>query len=319
MRVLITGASGFVGRHLADRCRAEGATVVGLSRREPEEGARAALDEHVAADLTDAAATAAAVRAAAPQRVFHLAAAASVTASWSDPRGTLDNNLHGALGLLEAVRAEAPSARVLVASSGEVYGAVDADRLPVTEDHPLRPRNPYAHSKAAVDLLASMHAEVHGLDVVVARAFNHTGPGQSDAYVAGRFARRIAEAEAEGREELQLTTGDLRPRRDFTDVRDVVRAYWLALDRAPAGTYNVCSGAGTQVVDILAALVGQTSLRVEQQTDPALVREHEVMEIRGSNDKLQGATGWRPELALERTLRDTLDWWRERLGAPVPR
>jgi GDP-4-dehydro-6-deoxy-D-mannose reductase len=195
-----------------------------------------------------------------------------------------------------------------VAGSGEVYGP--PAELPVTEWAPLRPQNPYAVSKAAVDLLARFYADAHRLRVLCTRSFNHAGPGQSDAYVVSAFARQIAAAEAAGDRAVTLRTGSVEPRRDFTDVRDVVQAYRLLVERAEPETYNVCRGESTAVADILAGLAEHTELQVDQVTDPQLVRDHEVMEIRGSNERLTSATGWRPEIPLSQTLADTLDWWR---------
>jgi GDP-4-dehydro-6-deoxy-D-mannose reductase len=297
VRALITGATGFVGRHLADELERSGAFVVGPAREE--------------LDLLDAAATRSAVAQARPDAVFHLAALASVRESWDDPAGTLDNNVRATLNLLEAVREEAPDATVLVAGSGEQYGPVPEERLPVSEDEPLRPQNPYAVSKAAADLLAGFYADAQGVCVVRTRAFNHAGPGQSDSYVVAAFARQIAAAERAGQSEVVLETGSLEPRRDFTDVRDVVRAYALLIERREAGIFNVCSGVSVAVADILARLAELTDLRVEQRTDPSRIRTHEVMDIRGSHQRLTDATGWEPTTPLDRTLADTLDWWRD--------
>jgi GDP-4-dehydro-6-deoxy-D-mannose reductase len=317
MRVLITGAGGFAGSHLAELCRERGADVTGVGRGEAPPGDL--VDAWIAADVTDAGATARAAREARPERVFHLAAQAHVGVSWRDARGTIDANVAGTLGVLDAVAAEAPDARVLVVGSGEQYGPVPAERLPVGEDQPFRPQNPYAVSKCASDLAAGFYADAHGLDVVRTRSFNHAGPRQHERYVVASFARQIALAEAEGKSSVTVHTGDTRPRRDFTDVRDVAQAYWLALERAPAGVYNVCSGRVLSVADILAALAGLTDLKVEQATDPALLRDREVMEIRGSHDRLTGATGWQPAAPIERTLADTLEWWRVGLSEGVAR
>jgi GDP-4-dehydro-6-deoxy-D-mannose reductase len=316
VRALITGIAGFAGGHLAGVCSQQGATVVGTgikAEQDADVATRAA--EYLRCDLLDPAQTSECIRAAQPDLVFHLAAEAAVGRSWQDPGGTITRNIEMTVNLLEALRAEAPSARVLVACSGEEYGA--PDRLPVDERAVLSPQNPYAVSKAAVDLLGGVYNDAHGLSTVRTRAFNHAGPGQSDEYVVSAFARQIAEAEAAGRDSVELVTGNLEPRRDFTDVRDVVRAYWLALDRGESGVYNVGSGVATSIADILAALAGHSSLEVRQRTDPDRLRPHEVMEIRASHDKLTGATGWEPRIPLDQTLRDTLDWWRERVAAQV--
>ena len=309
-RVLITGVGGFTGRHLARLCAAAGDEVVGNGRSET---ASVEVAAYLRGDLTDAAQAAGVVREAAPDRVFHLAAEASVARSWQDPAGTIEANMSSTLNLLEAVRGHAPQARTLVACSGEQYGP--PERLPVDEQHRFGPQNPYAVSKACVDLMTGVYADAFGLHTVRARAFNHAGPGQSDAYVVSSFARQIAQAEADGQSAVEIVTGNLEPRRDFTDVRDVVRAYRLALEHAEPGAYNVCSGRSSVIGDILAALARESPLDVRQRTDPSLLREKEVMEIRGSHDKLSAATGWQPEIPLERTLRDALDWWRERVRA----
>ena len=317
MRVLITGATGFAGRHLARLCATRDAHVVGLGRRPHDGPATADLHEYITADLTSPGGTRAALRAAAPDAVFHLAAEASVATSWKSPETTIRANLSSTLHVLEAVRHDCPDARVLVACSGEEYG--NHDSLPLTEDHELRPQNPYAVSKSACDLAAGFYADAYGMHVVRMRAFNHAGPGQSDAYVISKFARQLAEAEAAGPagEPVEIVTGNLHVRRDFTDVRDVVRAYWLALERAEPGVYNVCSGRSTEISEILAGLARHAGVQIEQTTDPSLLREHEVAEIRGSHEKLTAATGWEPEIPLEQTLADTVEWWRERVVATV--
>jgi GDP-4-dehydro-6-deoxy-D-mannose reductase len=313
MRALITGVRGFAGRHLARTCAAEGAVAIGLARRaldDPE--LQAELEEYVRCDLAHPTQAQAAIASALPDVVFHLAAEASVSASWKDPQGTIERNLATTVNLLEAVRLEAPRARVLIAGSGEEYGV--QDDLPMTEAHVLRPQNPYAVSKAASGLTAGFYHDAHGLHVVRVRAFNHAGPGQSDVYVVSNFARQIAEAEAGSRDTLEIRTGNVAVRRDFTDVRDVARAYWLALTAAPPGVYNVCSGRSISISEILDGLATHASIELSPVTDPNLLREHEVMEIRGSHEKLKRATGWEPRIPLERTLADTLDWWREQVA-----
>ena len=280
MTALVTGATGFVGRHLLATLDGE---VVGVGRAD--------------GDLRDPEAADRIVREAAPERVFHLAAEASVAESWRAPMATIDANLASTFNVLEALRRHAPGARVVVAGSSEIYGPA---RHVVTEADPPRPQSPYAVSKAAADALAGFFADAHGLHVIRARAFNHAGPGQSDRYVVGALARQVA---AGG----EVVTGDLRPRRDFTDVRDVVRAYVLLAERAEPGAYNVCSGESVPIADILAGLARHAGIGVDQRTDPERVRAGEVMEIRGSHEKLTQATGWRPEIPLDKTLADTLE------------
>ncbi len=319
MRVLITGVCGFVGRHLAASWSETNAEVVGLGRTPPDDGLRSRLHDFVVADLGDAEMTLDAIRAVGPDQVFHLAAQASVGASWRSPAETVAGNVASSVNLLEAIRREAPEARVLVSCSGEEYGPVAAERLPVVETEPLRPQNPYAVSKAAVDLLAGFYADAHGIEVVRTRAFNHCGPGQTDAYVVGALASQIAAAEAAGVGLADLRTGDLRPRRDFTDVRDVVKAYRLAIELAPPGEYNVCSGRSIPIADILALLARHARVEVEVHPDPDRQRKHEVMDVRGSHQKLTAVTRWEPRIPLELTLSDTLDWWRTELAVGAGR
>ena len=314
MRVLITGAGGFAGRHLCALFASDGAGVTGLGRSDlPPDEFPAGLDRYLCCDLTDERQAAAAISSTRPDLVFHLAGQASVGNAWKDPAGTIRANLDTTIHLLEALRRNAPAARVMIACSGEVYGA-HAD-LPVTEEHPLRPRNPYAVSKAAADHAAALYHEAHGMHVLRMRAFNHAGPGQSDSHVVSKLARQMVEGEASAANGIpEIVTGGLDVSRDFTDVRDVVRAYRLALEHAEPGAYNVCSGRSTSIREILEGLSDHAEVEIVQRTDPAQLREREVHEIRGSNAKLTRAVGWTPEIPLERTLGDTLDWWRSQMG-----
>jgi GDP-4-dehydro-6-deoxy-D-mannose reductase len=199
---------------------------------------------------------------------------------------------------------------VVLASSSEIYGP--PERLPVSEDAPLRPQNPYAVSKAACDLLAGQYADAHGLRVVRMRAFNQAGPGQSDEYVVGTITRQVAEAEAGGAGEVVIRTGNPDSARDFTDVRDTVRAY-AGASSLPAGVYNVCSGRAI-TVRALVEMAGQAArVEVRHEVDQERVRSHDVPEVRGSAERLAEASGWRPEIPLERTVADAVDYWRERL------
>jgi GDP-4-dehydro-6-deoxy-D-mannose reductase len=260
-------------------------------------------------DLLDPAATRAAIGAARPEVVYHLAARAHVGESWRDPARTLRDNVAMTLNVLEAVRADAPEATVVAVASGEVYGP--PERLPVDETARLRPQNPYAVSKASADLLAGFYADAHGLRVIRARAFNHAGPGQAPVYAIASFAQQFAAAVEAGENPVRIVTGNPDTRRDYTDVRDVVRAYRL-LARAEPGVYNICSGRTASSRELVAMLAQAAGVEVDHVVDPAKLRPHEVMELRGSYDALRAATGWEPEIALAQTLADTLAWWRER-------
>jgi GDP-4-dehydro-6-deoxy-D-mannose reductase len=253
------------------------------------------LSRSTGCDLLDAAATRAAIAAARPDVVYHLAALAHVGESWRDPGRTLRENIATTTNVLEAVRAGAPRAVVVVASSGEVYGR--PKRLPVDEEARVQPQNPYAASKAAADLRAGAYTDLH---IIRARAFNHAGPGQDASYAISSFARQAAQGAQ------RIVTGNPATRRDYTDVRDVVRAYRLLAGRAEPGVYNVCSGRSVATAELV------RMLGAEVDVDPELLRPNEVMDLYGSNEKLHAATGWEPEIPLERTLRDALDCWRRR-------
>ena len=298
MSVLITGAGGFAGRHLVAACEHAGEPVVAWRRPD--------------VDLLDAAATRAGVAAAAPSVVHHLAAQAHVGRSWEDPGATLRDNLAMTLHVLDAVREAAPEAVVVVAGSGEVYGPPAT--LPVTEAAPLRPQNPYAVSKASADLLAGFYADAHGVRVVRARAFNHSGPGQDPAYAVAAFARQVALGLAAGEDPVRVVTGNPSTRRDYTDVRDVVRAYRLLAARGEPGVFNVCSGRTASAAELVQALGAGAGVAVDDVVDAARVRADEVREVVGSSAALREATGWTPEIPLERTLADAVDWLRRRLA-----
>jgi GDP-4-dehydro-6-deoxy-D-mannose reductase len=281
--IAVTGAKGFVGGHLLARL-----------------GGRAlALD----ADVTDADALSQTVADADPESVVHLAAASSVSASWTDAGEPWRVNALGTVNLLDAVRLRAPAARVLVVSTGDVYG--QADEIPTPETAPFRPTSPYAASKAAAELAAEQFGR-SGCDVVVARAFQHEGPGRDERFAVGSWAAQIARAEEAGRGTVLV--GDLSPRRDITDVRDVIDAYEALLDPAvPAGTYNVASGKPVAMREVLDVLVSLARCPIEVDEDPSRFRTSEVSELSGDPSKLRAATGWTPTIPLEQTLADTLD------------
>lgn len=294
MKALITGAGGFVGPHLAAHLQDEGDGVVPLDLRNGP-------------DLRDGPGWIDAVRESQPDVIYHLAGLSDVGGSWNDPPTTFEINALGTVIVLEAARL-AGTARVVVVSSADVYGVVSPEELPLSETHPARPRSPYGASKLAAEAAALQYDRGHGLDVVVVRPFNHLGPGQSPRFAAAAFADQIAAAEARtDGEPAVLRHGDLTPRRDMTDVRDVVRAYRLVAEHGrPGEIYNVCSGRSIAMQEVLDALLAASQGRMITETDPALVRPVEVPVHQGSFAKLEAATGWRPRIPLERTLGDVL-------------
>lgn len=300
-KALVTGASGFVGRHLVAHLEACGDEVVPVDR------------EADGIDITDAAAVEAVVAEARPAVIYHLAGWADVGGSWKAPVESFRVNAEGTLNVLSAA-ADAGVERVLAVSSADVYGIVEPDELPLTEDSPLRPASPYAASKVAADYLGLQAWLGRGLPVMRVRAFNHLGPGQTDKFVAPALASRVARAERDGGEVLRV--GDLSARRDFTDVRDVVRAYRLLVEKGtPGEVYNVCSGVDLAVQDLADQLVAQARVPLRLETDPELLRPVELPVLRGSHDRLTAATGWEPEIPISRTLSDLLEDWRARVAA----
>ena len=300
MRALVTGAGGFVGVHLVRHLEEQGDDVVQLERT---------VD---GIDIADADALTDAVVAAKPEAVYHLAGAADVGGSWSEPRETFLANALGTLNVLEASR-EARADRVLAVTSADVYGRVTEDELPIGEDQPLRPVSPYAASKVAADALAQQAWLGHRLPVIRVRAFNHLGPGQSDRFVAPSLAARIARNERDGGDDVPI--GNMTPLRDVTDVRDVVRAYRLLIDAGePGAVYNVCRGSAVSVRQIAEALLSMASRPMRLVSDPGLQRPVDIPVLVGDNAALRRATGWVPTIPLERTLTDVLEDWRARLG-----
>lgn len=249
-----------------------------------------------------------------PARVFHLAALSSVADSWQDPGRTLCNNAGAQANLLAALVSLDPLPRVLVVGSADEYGEPKTSQ-PLDEDTPLRPITPYGVSKVAQDLLALQYHLSHGLPVVRVRPFNHIGPGQSPNFAVASFARQIAAIEA-GSRPARLRVGNLRPRRDFTDVRDVVRAYQLALaEGRPGEVYNVGSGRAVALREVVQRLLRMSRVPIRVEVDSRRVRAVEARASVCDAGRLHRRTGWRPLIPLEQTLADTLDYWRRQVAA----
>ncbi|HEX9014521.1 MAG TPA: GDP-mannose 4,6-dehydratase [Chloroflexota bacterium] len=319
-RALITGIAGFVARHLAEYLVAStDADVYGI-RRECEscaelEAALAPRLKVFEGDLTDSERVLGVVEEVRPDWIFHLAAQASVASAWSDPMDTLVNNIAAQVNLLQAVRRWGGEPSILVVCSNEEYGTVTPDELPIRETAPFRPANPYAVSKVAQDMLGYQYHVSYGMKIVRVRPFNHTGPGQSDRFVASAFARQIAEAEL-GMRPPVIRVGNLEVERDFTDARDIVRAYYLAVLRGvPGEVYNLGSERAIAIGHLLELLQAKSRVPVRIETDPGLFRPTDTPRVIADCGKFRSLTDWKAEIPLEKTLSDLLDWWREKLIA----
>lgn len=317
MRVLITGITGFVGSHMAEYALAQGAEVFGACRwrsnTENIEPLRSKL-HLVEADLRDQSSVQEMLAVTRPELIFHLAGQSQVMTSWHAPVETLQTNVIGQVHLLEAIRQRGGDfPRVLVVGSSEEYGLVQEHELPVTEEQQLRPLSPYAVSKVAQDLLAHQYYRSYGIPCIRARAFNHDGPRRGEVFVTSAFARQVAEIEA-GACEPVILVGNLKARRDYTDVRDIVRGYWLLLEKGvPGEVYNLCSGHSHAIQEILDFFLANATVQgITVQEDPARLRPADVPNLVGSAAKVHAATGWSPTISFEEMLRDVLDYWRER-------
>mgnify|MGYP001825417460 FL=1 len=314
MRILITGISGFVGPYLARYIAetAPGAEIWGLVWAAEPAKANSGI-RLVEGDLTDISTLKAALKQVQPEIIFHLAASSSVASSWDHPGRFLEVNAVGTVNLLEVVRLQNLDARVVVSSSAEVYGAVPKEQQPITERSPLEPLSPYAASKAAQDLLTAQYFYGHGMPTIRLRLFHHTGPGRPTQFVASSFAYQIARIER-GIDPPRLAVGNLEAVRDFTDVRDISRAYWLAAMRGkPGAAYNVCSSRGISIQGVLDTLLAQSGVDVEVEVDLGRLRAADIPYLVGDHSKFSDATDWQTEIPLEKTLSDLLDWWRKNI------
>jgi GDP-4-dehydro-6-deoxy-D-mannose reductase len=314
-KVLITGITGFAGSYLAEHL---------LSTREYDVSGTFLFEKSLSnveqvkdklnlikADLSEEKSVSKIVEDIRPDIIFHLAALTSPADSFKNPTATLNNNISLQVNLLEAVRKfDLLNTKILITSSADVYGRVTKENLPIDEETPLMPTNPYSVSKIAQDFLGLSYFLAYKSKVIRVRPFNHVGPRQSPNFVVSAFAKQIAEIEKDKKEPI-LSVGNLEAKRDFTDVRDMVKAYLLAIEKGEDGeVYNIGSGVSHKIADILNKLISMSSSKIEIKKDPTRFRPSDDPELICDNSKFNKLTGWQPQISLEKTLKDTLDYWR---------
>jgi len=317
MKVLVTGITGFVGSHLAELLlEKKDIEVWGIERW------RSKMDniEHIKdkiklieCDIRDLSSVEKAIELIKPDKIFHLAAQSFVPTSWNAPAETITTNIIGELNIFETVHKIGINPWIQIACSSEEYGMVYPDETPIKETNPLRPLSPYGVSKVGQDMLGYQYAMSYNMNIVRTRGFNHTGPRRGDVFVESNFANQIAKIE-KGKQKSVISVGNLEARRDYTDVRDMVKAYWLATEKCKLGEeYNICSGKDWKIQEVLDILLSYSKIKVEVKQDPARMRPSDVMILLGDNSKFRKATGWKPEIPFEKTLLDLLNYWRERV------
>lgn len=309
MKALVIGGGGFVGpylvRHLTDDCGYE----VTVTKTEKEQ---LVMDNAVVKnlDILDIGQIVGLLKAEQPDYIFHLAAQSSVAYSWKNPTLTIDVNIKGCVNLLDAVRQLDKKPRVLLIGSGEEYGHIKEGECPIVEDNTVRPGNIYAATKACQNMLGKIYSDAYGLDIMMVRAFNHIGPNQTPMFVVADFCKQVADIE-KGRQESVIYVGNLSAKRDFTDVRDVVKAYALLVEHGRRGeTYNVGTGHAIAISQILDEIVAMSDTAIEVKVDENKLRPVDVPIIEPDIDKIKSEVGWQPVISLEQTLKETLEHWR---------
>jgi GDP-4-dehydro-6-deoxy-D-mannose reductase len=315
MRILITGITGFAGSHLAEHLleTVSPVEIYGTYRwRSPMDNILQIRDRlnMVECDLQDGNSVLRMMDAVRPDWIFHLAAQSYVAASWQAPTDTINNNVIGQLNILESIKTLGLKCRMQLAGSSEEYGMVYPDEVPIKETNPLRPLSPYAVSKVGQDMMAYQYFKSYGIHLIRTRAFNHSGPRRGHVFVESNFARQIVDVMT-GNKEPVIMVGNLKARRDYTDVRDVVRAYRMAIEMGePGDVYNICSGTAYSIEEVLNILLNLSGMKIRVEEDPRRLRPSDVPLLLGDNTKFRSVTGWKPEIPLEKTLRDLLDYWK---------
>ena len=315
MKVLITGIAGFVGSHLAELLLKKGDEVFGicLACESLENIREIKKDLHLTnCDITDFDQLSKVIRRINPDEIYHLAALSSVGKSFAHPKDTIEANVSGTLYLLEILRNRRKEVRILIVGSSDMYGVVKPKDIPITEEKSLLPVSPYGTSKAMCDLLAYQYFKSYGVQTIRVRAFNHTGPRQGMGFVVPDFASQIAKIEA-GILPPVMKVGNLSSKRDISDVRDIVKGYQLLMKKGKAGeAYNICSGKAYSIKNVLKVLISLSKKKIRVGVDEKKNRPAEIPVLVGDNSKIKRTTGWKPEISIEKTLEDTLNFWRRK-------
>lgn len=315
-KALITGIAGFVGSHMAELLLSKGFEVYGLCRPRSKTDhiesiiSKLQLED---ADLLDSHSLYTTINKIKPDYIFHLAAQSFVPTSWGSPAVTLEVNIVGSANVFEAVRQVGIDPVIQIACSSEEYGLVHENEVPIKETNPLRPLSPYAVSKVAMDYLGYQYFQSYNMRIIRTRGFNHTGPRRGDTFAESTFAKQIALIE-KGKQEPVIYVGNLEASRDYTDVRDMVRAYLLAVEKCdPGEVYNIATGTSINIADVLKLMLSMSKLKVEIKQDPKRMRPSDVPILIGDNSKFVAKTGWKPEIPFTKTAEDLLNYWRERV------
>lgn len=311
--ILITGANGFVGRHVVDYCLTKQAKITAVHRNSQTKNSGDDTIRWVSCNVDNQAETFDLLEQSRPDWIIHLAGVSHIPVSWKDPKTTFRSNLIGTFNLLEGITHSGLSSKILIVSSSDVYAPVPSNGKALSEESPLNPLSPYAVTKVGTELLIDWFIREKGVNAVTVRPFSHTGPGQKENFVCSSFAKQIALIEL-GKQEPELHVGNLEIQRDFSDVRDMVRAYWLALERGGEGeVYNICSGNPLKLKTILEHLLQLSKSRIEVHKDPTRFRKSDIPVQFGDPTKFIKATNWSKEFSMEKTLKDMLIYWRNQL------
>ncbi len=320
MRILITGITGFVSSHFLDYLDAAepGSEVMGIARS--MEGFDKSRYPHLhitiqLIDLLHKEEVGKLLSDFKPEYILHLASVSSVALSWQTPLESFVNNTNIFLNVVEEVRARSIKCRILSIGSSEEYGEVAEEQLPLTEEHQLKPVSPYAVARVSQEMLSNIYAEGFGLDIILTRSFNHIGPGQKDKFVIASFAKQLVQLAADDNKEKKIITGDLSVTRDFLDVRDVAKAYYTLLTKGRSGeVYNICSGKGIMLKDIILKMSELLNITIHTEVNPQLVRPNENRKIIGSYKKMKTDFNWEPSITLEQSLTDIIAYWQKKLN-----